>query len=158
MAYSQSLAASGGTAPLSWSITSGALPAGLSLEATTGQISGTPTANGTVSFTAQVTDANNATTSQSFTLRINKMIVITTNKISDGKVGTAYSKTFHATGGTAPFTWSVISGLLPSGLSLSSSGDVSGTPTTATSTTFNVQVQDANGSTDTHPINLTIKP
>jgi hypothetical protein len=158
MSYSQFISVSGGTAPLLWSITSGALPTGLSLNASTGEIAGTPTANGTATFTVQVKDANNATTSQTFRLRINKMIVITTSNLTDGKVGSSYSKTFHATGGSAPFTWSVASGTLPSGLSLTSNGTLSGVPASATSTEFTVQVQDTNGSIDTHPIDLSIKP
>jgi hypothetical protein len=158
IAYSQFVGVSGGTAPLTWAITAGMLPAGLSLNASTGEIAGTPTANGTFTIKVEVTDANNATNSQSITLRVNKVTIITTNNLTDGKVGSSYSKTFHANGGTNPLTWSVIDGTLPAGLSMSADGVLSGTPTAATNSTFTVQVQDANGNTDADPFTLTIKP
>lgn len=68
--YSQALAASGGTGSYTWSITSGALPAGLALTASTGRISGTPTSSGTSSFTATATDGTPKTGSKSFTLTV----------------------------------------------------------------------------------------
>jgi uncharacterized repeat protein (TIGR02543 family) len=68
--YSQTLAASGGRAPYSWSITSGSLPAGLTLDPATGTISGTPTATGSSNFTVQARDANQATASKNLTLNI----------------------------------------------------------------------------------------
>ena len=69
-AYSQTLAASGGQAPYTWSITSGSLPAGLSLDPASGTISGTPTATGSSSFTVLATDASQATASSNLTLSI----------------------------------------------------------------------------------------
>jgi hypothetical protein len=107
---------------------------------------------------ALLTDANNATTSQALTLRVNKVTIITTHNLPNGTVGSSYSKQFHAEGGTDPLTWSVISGTLPAGLALSSDGLLSGTPTTATSSTFTVQVQDANSNTNAKSFDLTINP
>ena len=68
--YSATLAATGGTAPYSWSITAGALPDGLSLAASTGIISGTPTASGTSNFTVTVTDSNSQAATQALSLTI----------------------------------------------------------------------------------------
>lgn len=68
IAYSQAIAASGGTAPYSYAVTAGSLPAGLTLNAGTGTISGTPTAGGTVNFTITATDANSATAQASYSI------------------------------------------------------------------------------------------
>ena len=69
-AYTQTLAASGGQTPYTWAITSGSLPAGLTLNPSTGTISGTPTATGSSTFTVLATDANQATASKNMTLSI----------------------------------------------------------------------------------------
>jgi hypothetical protein len=82
---------------------------------------------------------------------------ITTNLLSDGTVGTAYSQTLSATGGTPPYTWSIISGSLPAGLSLNSStGVISGTSTTAGTSNFTVQVTDVDSNTATKALSITI--
>ena len=70
-AYNQPMAATGGTAPLTWSISAGTLPAGLNLDATTGVISGTPTATGTSPFTVQVQDAGGNPDTQDLSIVIN---------------------------------------------------------------------------------------
>jgi len=69
--YSTTVAATGGVTPYAWSILSGSLPPGLALGSSSGVISGTPTATGPFTFTAQVTDANGMTASKAFTLTIN---------------------------------------------------------------------------------------
>ena len=73
---------------------------------------------------------------------------IATNTLPNGKVGTAYSKTMAANSGTAPYTWTIIAGALPAGVSLSSSGVISGTPTTAGTASVTLQATDANGISD----------
>lgn len=70
-------------------------------------------------------------------------VTITTASLADGTVGQAYSQTLQASGGTTPYTWSIAAGTLPPGLSLSSSGTISGTPTTAGTASFTVQVADS---------------
>src|SRR4029434_1761146 len=72
-------------------------------------------------------------------------VTITTSSLPGGRVGSSYAATIAATGGTPPYKWSVVSGSVPSGLSLSSSGDLSGTPQTAGTFTFTVQVADNRG-------------
>jgi hypothetical protein len=69
-AYSATLAASGGTTPYTWSISSGSLPAGLTLNSSTGAITGTPTGTGTSNFTAQVSDANSQTATKALSITI----------------------------------------------------------------------------------------
>src|SRR5207237_999443 len=70
VAYSTTLAAAGGVTPYSWSIVTGTLPSGLSLNSSTGLISGTPTASGTSNFTVKVTDANSQTATKGFSIVI----------------------------------------------------------------------------------------
>jgi hypothetical protein len=131
VAASYTLAATG-TAPITWSTVSGSLPAGLALNAGTGGISGTPTGYGASSFTVRATNASGSD-DQALTLTVNEagtVPVIATPSLAVGQVGTAYSGSVTATG-TAPITWSVISGALPDGLTLNaSSGAITGTPTT----------------------------
>ncbi len=161
VAYSTTLAASGGTPPYTWSITAGALPAGLTLNAGTGAITGTPTANGTSSVTIRVQDA--AGTPQSatrqFSLTINPPpLQITTQTIADGVVGTAYSQTLASSGGLAPFTWTVTAGTLPTGLSLSTAGAITGTPSAAGTFTFTARVADSSAQQASRQYTVQIAP
>ena len=142
-AYNATLAATGGTTPYTWLVFSGSLPSGLSLGATSGLISGTPTKMGTGTFTVQVSDSNRQTATKVLTLTINP-ISITTTSLPSGTEGSAYSATLIAVGGTTPYTWLVFSGSLPSGLSLgSTSGVISGNPIVAETADFSVQVSDS---------------
>ncbi len=133
-AYSQTLAATGGVTPYSWSITVGSLPSGLLLAPSTGVISGTPTTEETQGFTVQVTDDQGTpdTDTQALSITIDpepEPPTITTSSLPDGTKNQAYSETVVATGGTTPYTWTVVSGDLGNGLSLNSStGVISGTP------------------------------
>ena len=145
VAYSQTLAATGGTPPYTWRLTGSTLSVGLTL-ATSGTISGTPTTAGTFTFQVTVIDSAQGSASGSFTIKINPApLVITTTSLPAGTVGTAYTAiTLAATGGIPAYTWSVASGTtLPSGLAISSAGVISGTPTTAGSFTFQVTVIDS---------------
>ena len=159
IAYSTNLAASGGTQPYTWSITTGALPSGLSLNSGTGVISGTPTASGTSSFTVQVTDANSQNATMGLSIMIATPPSITTTTLSAGVQNLSYSTTLVANGGTTPYTWSITSGTLPSGLGLNSStGVISGTPTVLGTSSFTVQVTDANSQSATQGLSITIAP
>jgi len=145
-AYTQTLVASGGTAPYTWSIASGSLPSGLSLSSG-GVLSGTPGAATTASFTVQVTGNDGLSSTKVFELTINPAptppAITTASPLPSGTVGTAYNQSLTASDGTAPYMWSISSGSLPSGLSLSSSGVISGTPSEATTANFRVQVTGA---------------
>jgi len=143
-AYSQTLTATGGQAPYNWAVTAGSLPVGLTLGASTGIISGTPTLPGSATFTVTATDSNRITGQAAFTLAVNGPVTITTTSLPDGTIGTAYSQTLAATGGTTPYTWAVTTGTLPAGLTLApSTGVISGTPTAAATSSFTVTVTDA---------------
>ncbi|WP_370680967.1 putative Ig domain-containing protein [Comamonas sp. GB3 AK4-5] len=232
-AYSQSLTASLGTAPYGYSIGTGSLPAGLSLSST-GSLSGTPTANGSFSFTVQVSDSYGATGAQSYTLAIavqppvanNALasvaansgatsvtlnitggqassvavasqathgtatasgtsisytpaagfsgsdsftytatnasgtsspatvtvtvsaptLTISPSSLTAATVGLAYNQALTASQGAAPYSYTVIDGALPAGLSLNpSTGQITGTATVSGSFSFTVQVKDSNG-------------
>jgi hypothetical protein len=154
--YSATLTAINGAPPYSWSIASGTLPAGVLLS-TTGTISGVPTAMGTSSFTVKVTDSvrNTATANLSITIVGNPQI--TTTSLPAGKTGAPYSATLSVAGGVGPFTWSVVSGALPPGLSLSAfNGQVLGTPTSAGVYSPVFQVSDANTKTARAALSITI--
>src|SRR5204862_8286380 len=120
--------ASGGTTPYTWSLASGTLPTGLTLSSS-GAISGTPTGTGTSNFTVKVTDANSNTATLGLSISVNAALTVTSTSLPAGAQNAAYSASVTALGGTTPYTWSLASGALPPGLTLSSSGAISGTPT-----------------------------
>jgi hypothetical protein len=139
-AYHATAIASGGTAPYTWSRTSGAKPPGLSFSAG-GVWSGTPTGAGTYSFPLQVTDHNGIKTSRALSITI-RVLAVATGSFPSGTVGARYKATATASGGTAPYSWSRTSGTKPPGLSFSASGVWSGTPTRAGTYYFSLQVTD----------------
>jgi Putative Ig domain/Bacterial Ig-like domain (group 3) len=157
-AYSTAITVSGGSAPYTWSVSAGTLPAGLGLAAATGAISGKPTTAGTSpGFTIQLTDAAKATVAKGFTITILPAVTITTASLPGGTVGTAYSQTLAAGGGQAPYGWSVSAGTLPAGLALNATmGAITGTPTAVGSFNFTVRVTDALGGTSTKAYKVTI--
>jgi len=136
-----------GTSPFTWSITSGSLPAGLSLNSGTGAITGTPTTIVNATFTLQVTDAKSLTGTRSLSINIRGAVSITPPSLPGGQVTLPYSANLSATGGVLPYTWSVSSGTLPAGLALTGNSDntatISGTPTLLGTSTFTIQVADA---------------
>src|SRR6185295_19460891 len=100
---SQTLTASGGTAPYTWSVTAGALPGGLQLSAG-GSISGTPTATGSFNFTVQVADSAAVKATKQFSITIVAGLTITTAPtLPSGVAGVSYSQSLAAVGGTTPY-------------------------------------------------------
>jgi large repetitive protein len=146
--YSQPVTATGGVPPLAWTIASGSLPAGLSLAPSTTDtvnITGQPTTAGNSTFTITVTDATGtSSTSGPLNIVVSTLAFTTTSPLTPGMLNTAYPGVqFAATGGTAPFTFSLAAGsTLPAGL-MFSSGDLTGTPTAAGTFTFGVTVTDS---------------
>lgn len=148
--YAALLGASGGLTPYAWSVTSGTLPAGLALDAGSGRIAGTPTTQGTSSFTAQVSDGQVPADAAARPLQITVApasyapLAITTTSLPTARRNKYYTRTLAATGGLAPITWSVVAGSLPPGLTLNAStGQISGRPTTSATYNFTVQVRDS---------------
>jgi hypothetical protein len=147
------LQSAGGNPPVTWTISVGALPAGLTLNASTGAITGSPTTAGTTTFTVKATDSTiptAQTATKQLSIQVNSVLSITTASLPNGIVGTAYSATLQSSGGATPITWSVSSGSLPPGLSLvPGTGVISGTPSTNTGSPFNFTVQATDSTTPT---------
>src|SRR5262249_100898 len=125
---------------------SGALPAGVTLNGSNGAISGTPTTAATANFTVSVADGGTPrqTVQRALTLTVLAQLTITTTSpLVPGTVGTAYSQTLSAAGGTPNYTWSVVSGNLPNGITLSTVGALTGTPSAAGSFTFTARATDS---------------
>ncbi|EQA4282287.1 autotransporter domain-containing protein [Cronobacter dublinensis] len=147
-AWSQTLSATGGSAPYSW--TAHGLPAGISLNAATGALSGTPTTAGSFTFSVTVKEAGNVSATASYTLVVGAVtpgvtlaVTPAAGALPAATTGSAWSQTFAVSGGTAPYRWQ-LSGALPVGLTFSD-GSLKGTPTTAGSSTFTLTATDANG-------------
>ncbi|MBI2353473.1 MAG: choice-of-anchor D domain-containing protein [Deltaproteobacteria bacterium] len=151
LAYSQSISMTGGTLPVSWSI-SGGLPPGLTFNTGSGTISGTATNTGTFTPTISVTDAAGAISSKALSITVNPALDIATPTSGDGSpskatANTAYSFAFTTNnGGISPYTWSVVNGGLPFGMVVNANtGVLSGTTVVPGDYSFTVQVQDVNG-------------
>ncbi|MET7593239.1 cadherin repeat domain-containing protein, partial [Streptomyces sp. NPDC005529] len=156
--YNQTLTAEGGTPPYTWTITDGALPDGLALDATTGTITGTPTQATDATFTAHITDQS--TPAQTNTAGLEIIVTtpptITTKTLPDATTDTPYNQTLTAEGGTPPYTWTITNGTLPDGLALdATTGIITGTPTTPGTTTLTLTLTDNTNQTTTHDYTLT---
>ena len=167
--FSFTFSASGGTAPYTWSVISGSLQPGLSLSSA-GVLSGScSNSSGSATFTVQACDATTACTNAPFTQTAQNSpppgvyVCDSTssptcpNPPSTGVTGTFYSYNFNAGGGTAPYSWAVTSGAIPTGLTLTSAGLLSGFPNTATVYSFTVTVTDSTTPTPgTAPASFTV--
>lgn len=158
--YSHTFTATGGSAPYTYSVLSGTIPTGASLNSSTGLLSGTVTTAGTFIFKIQVTDALAATADTgncSIVISAGSGLTANCNNPPDGTVGLVYTHTFTGTSGTPPYTFALAFGTtLPPGLSLASNGDVTGTPTTAGFYQFSVQITDNVAATNVVNCSITI--
>jgi large repetitive protein len=151
--YSLQLTATGGSG-LTWSVSSGALPAGLNLNKDTGLISGTPTQTGDARFQIKVADSRGRSDVQTYTLSIVEPLKVTKPALV-AEVGMPFSLTLAATGGRAPYTWLATG--LPAGLTLdTATGAISGTPTTPGTASLKVTVKDALGLVNTLDVSLPV--
>ena len=158
VAYSQTVTASGGTGPYTFAITSGALPTGLSLNAASGAITGTPTGSGVSNFTVQATDSNGNIGNRAFSVNIGtNALTVNPASLPNGSQGVVYSQTVTASGGTGSYTFTVTSGALPAGLSLNgSSGAITGTPGGSGPSNFTIRATDTSGNTGSRAYTVNI--
>ncbi|WP_199229142.1 putative Ig domain-containing protein [Caulobacter endophyticus] len=145
VAYSQTFTSTGGVAPITFAVTAGATPPGLTLSG--GGLSGTPTATGTFNFTVTGTDSSGNAYSGSAAYSITvaaPTIIPTTTPLPPGEVGVAYDNDVTATGGNTPYTFALDTGVLPGGVNLNTAnGKISGTPTQAGSFPITIRVTDS---------------
>ena len=145
--YAQAITAESGLAPFTFSVSSGTLPPGLAL-APDGNLTGTPSALGNFPFTVSVSDVGGVPGSRAYTVGVAcAVITITPSTLPDAQQGVAYSQLLTAIGGVAPHTFAVVAGSLPAGLSLSTAGEITGTPASTGSSVFTVRATDAAGCT-----------
>ena len=168
--YSNRVMVAGGTAPYTFSKAYGTLPTGLSLDTTTGTINGTPTGTGSYTFAIGVTDTVSGYTEKEFTIELLQALQIETAPLSAGQQGTSISNTISASGGKQLYSFTLVGGQLPIGLTLSTVGIpfdapitytfgiLSGTPRESGSFTFSVRVTDARRITGEKSYALTLSP
>lgn len=155
VALSRTITTSGGTGSLTLSVSAGTLPGGISLSSNS--LAGTFSTAGNFSFTIRATDSTGAFAQQSLSQMVNPAVMIVGDSIPDGWVGRLVSVPLTAAGGTAPFTFQVSSGTLPPGLSLSSSGAITGNFAAAGTYSFSVRLTDSVGSQDTRSFSTSVR-
>ena len=168
-AYSAAVKASGGCTPYRWTIASGQLPAGViskvSSTTTSLNLTGTPTTAATYSFTVKVTGCGGGTSERAYKVAIQATtgsVTIATTSLPNGTVGAAYSAAVNASGGCTPYKWAISSGVLPPGVvskvsSTTTSLNLTGTPTTAATSSFTIKVTDCGGSISQQAYKVTIQ-
>jgi hypothetical protein len=150
-----------------FTITKGGLPPGLSMPATYGAagtiVGGTPTGQGTFTFTVHVTKfgTSRPRTNGTYSIRVGSppplTITFPSTCCNAGTLGSSYFQNFFSSGGVGPFTWTVAAGQLPPGVALTS-GHLGGTPTVAGTFTFTIKVTDSAGNQASEPGSITISP
>jgi hypothetical protein len=158
-----------------FAVVAGGLPPGMTMPASYGAagtiVAGTPTQQGTFSFTVKGTDGQGQPLQQAYSITVDPPLPLAVvlpasgSTLSSGTVGVSYAQNFFLSGGVAPHTWSVAAGHLPPGLALvttdaptDNNNQVAGTPTTAGTFTFTMKVTDGTGQSATQQFSLTIQP
>ncbi len=145
--YSLQLQTTGGTSPLAFTLT-GSLPPGLNLNSSTGLISGTPASEGNYFFGVDVSDScpfgsNSASGKYSLLINCAQLNISSPSTLPSATVGRAYNYQLQAQGGSPPYRWGLVAGSLPPGVSLSSTGLLTGTPQSQGTFRFAASVEDS---------------
>lgn len=139
--YTAQLTTSGFLSTPTWQLVGGALPPGLSLNAATGMIQGTPVVNGSSVFQVSASTSTQSASAVSFTIQIgSQQIDFTPDRLPDATLGVVYSQRLSPTGGEGNYVFSVTRGSLPPGISLATSGAVTGTPSQPGTFSFSVRM------------------
>ncbi len=160
--YSETLSSTGGLGNVTWSVVSGSLPPGISINAA-GVLSGTPTTVSTAGtpVTIQVQDSSlpAQTATMSGNVHVAPVLTISTptGPLPDAIVGQPYNFKFQSNGGLTPISWTVTSGTLPTGLKLLTNGVLRGTPTAGGSFSFTIQAGDGSSPAQTITINVSVR-
>lgn len=158
--YTQAFVATGGVAPYQYTLSAGTLPAGLTLDVSTGQLAGTPTQAGSFDFSITATDSTAgtaATATRAYTLAVSApTIVVDPDTLPTALQSVAYTQALSARGGTAPYTFTLDAGTLPTGMTLSAEGALSGTPSATGSFEVTIRATDALGFSGTRTYALTV--
>jgi hypothetical protein len=154
------LAVTGGTPPFAWSIVSGTLPAGLSLNPTTGAVTGTPSGLGDFPVSFKVTDVQSRSTQKAITITVSlPPLTIATSAVPAARQGSAFTYQMTATGGKPPYRWAVSTGALPTGLALAeTTGVISGTPSATGNFNFTIDVSDADSRVARKALSIEVIP
>lgn len=157
-AYSATVQAERASGTVTWVISQGTIPSGLSLNPSTGVIAGLPTTVGTFNFTVRATDSSALFDDQELSIVIAAQLTITTTTLPTGTVSALYSAQLQSAGGIGTVTWRLVSGSIPPGLTISQAGVISGVPTTADTFAFTIGASDTAGRTDSQALSITIAP
>ena len=149
--------ATGGSGTYTWALASGALPAGVVLDATRGTIAGTPQAAGVFAFGVTATDSEGRVTTSAAALTVAPRLAIRTLRLKPAKVASTYQMKVATVGGVQPVKWSVVSGKLPPGLKLSqTTGTITGTPRQSGSFRVTLGARDALGAKSQKALRLLV--
>jgi hypothetical protein len=142
------------SSPLTWTVVQGQLPAGLTLNSSTGVVSGTPTAEGASSFVVRAALVDGRADTKGLTITVRQALVVSPQKpfastsvgaVTLWEVGVPFSSKFGATGGTGTYTWSLADGVLPAGMALAADGTVAGKPSAAGLSRATIRLTDSEG-------------
>jgi hypothetical protein len=155
--FAKTATATGGSGTYTWSVSAGALPAGLVLDPANGTVAGTPTAAGTFRFGLTATDSEGRATSVAAAVNVAPKLAITTSRLKSATVGSAYLTALRSSGGVKPLKWKVVGGKLPSGVTLSRTlGTLTGTPKRAGTYRVTAEARDALGAKSKKALVLTV--
>lgn len=151
--------ATGGSGAYTWALASGALPAGVVLDAARGTIAGTPQAAGNFAFEVSATDSEGRVTKSGAALTVASRLAIRTLRLKAAKVARSYRLKLATLGGVQPVRWTVVRGKLPSGLRLSqTTGVITGTPRRSGRFRVTLAARDALGVKSQRTLSLVVRP